>query len=116
MLQKSVEFKTCNIERIYKMRAKLIGAAASIFIISAANAQVVTIDMKAVKCNQYLAMPPSQLDKFSAWMSGWFSYQTNRTFVDLGLYEKNIANVKDWCRSHQQASVMEGLQTTLGTK
>lgn len=99
------------------MKTRLIGASVAFLLLgTAANAQTVTIDMKAVKCSQYLAMTPVQSDKFSAWMSGWFSYQTNRTFVDLALHQQNIANVKDWCRSHQQASVMEGLQTTLGTK
>lgn len=99
------------------MKTRLIGASVACLLFSvAANAQTVTIDMKAVKCSQYLAMTPAASDKFSAWMSGWFSYQTSRPFVDLALHEKNVANVKDWCRSHQQASVMEGLQTTLGTK
>ena len=99
------------------MKTRLIGLTGVFLLLgTAANAQVVTIDIKAVKCGQYLAMTPEASDKFSAWMSGWFSYQTNRTFVDLALQAKNVANVKDWCRSHQQASVMEGLQTTLGTK
>jgi hypothetical protein len=86
------------------------------FLPAAANAQVVTIDMNAVKCKQYLAMTPSASNKFSAWMSGWFSYKKDRTFVDLALHQQNIANVKDWCKYHLDASVMEGLNTTLGTK
>ena len=45
----------------------------------AANAQLI-IDMGAIRCDQYLAMPPAQSRDFSAWMSGWFSYQTRRTF------------------------------------
>lgn len=100
------------------MKARLIGLAAALLMIpAAANAQgVVTIDMKAVKCSQYLAMSPEASDKFSAWMSGWFSYQTGRPFVDLALQAKNVGIVKDWCMSHQQASVMEGLQTSLGNK
>ena len=99
------------------MRLRLTAAVfAFSFLPAAANAQVVTIDMNAVKCSEYLALTPSATDKFSAWMSGWFSYQTNRTFVDLALYQQNIANVKDWCKFHQSASVMEGLKTTLGTK
>ncbi len=99
------------------MRLRLISLAFMLsFLPAAANAQVVTIDMNAVKCSQYLAMTPSVSNKFSAWMSGWFSYQTGRTFVDLALHEKNIAGVKDWCKFHPNASVMEGLKTTLGTK
>jgi hypothetical protein len=47
-------------------------------------------------------------------MSGWFSYQTRRPFVDLVLHQKNIANLKAWCQYHPQDSVMTGLQAGIG--
>ena len=74
-----------------------------------ANAQL-TIDMGNITCGQYLAMPPSQSDNFSAWMSGWFSYQSRKTYVDFVAHQKNIANVKEWCKYHPSESVMTGLQ------
>jgi hypothetical protein len=96
------------------MRLRLIGTAFAIsFLPVAANAQLV-IDMSAIKCEQYLAMSPAMSRDFSAWMSGWFSYQTRRTFVDLVLHQKNIANLKAWCQYHPQESVMAGLQRGIG--
>jgi hypothetical protein len=95
------------------MRLRLISAAFAITIIPvAANAQF-TIDMSLINCAQYLAMSPSNSRAFSAWMSGWFSYQTRRTFIDLGLYQKNIASLKAWCQYHPQALVMTGLKEGL---
>ena len=97
------------------MRCGLISLTFAISIVPVvANAQV-TIDMGKITCGQYLAMPPSQSDNFSAWMSGWFSYQNRRTFVDLALHQQNIANVKAWCQSHPAESVMYGLQQAVGT-
>jgi hypothetical protein len=101
-----------------KMRLRLISAAFAITIMpAAANAQL-TIDMGLINCAQYLAMSPSMSRNFSAWMSGWFSYQTRRTFIDLGLHQKNIASLKAWCQYHPQALVMtglkEGLQNAIG--
>ena len=96
------------------MRFLLISLAFAISIIPmAANAQL-TIDMNAIKCDQYLAMSPSMSRDFSAWMSGWFSYQTRRTFIDFGVHQQNIANVVSWCRYHPQESVMTGLQRAIG--
>ena len=96
------------------MRPRLIIIALAISIIPvAANAQLV-IDMSAFTCSQYLAMPPSTSSGFSAWMSGWFSYQTRRTFVDLVGHQKNIASVKSWCKYHPQEKVMVALQNTIG--
>jgi hypothetical protein len=96
------------------MRRRLISAALAISLLPvAANAQL-TINMNMIKCDQYLAMSPDMSRDFSAWMSGWFSYQTRRTFVDLSLHQKNIANVKAWCQYHPQESVMTGLQNAIG--
>jgi hypothetical protein len=95
------------------MRWSLISAALAISLLPvAANAQL-TINMNQIKCDQYLAMSPDMSRDFSAWMSGWFSYQTRRTFVDLSLHQKNIANVKAWCQFHPQESVMTGLQNAI---
>jgi hypothetical protein len=96
------------------MKLRLISAAFAISLLpAAANAQV-TIDMGAFTCGQYLAMSPSMSRDFSAWMSGWFSYQTRRTFVDVELHQKNIANLKAWCQYHPQEGVMAGLQRGIG--
>jgi hypothetical protein len=95
------------------MRSGLIGLTFAVSIIPvAANAQL-TIDMANIKCGQYIAMPPSQSDKFSAWMSGWFSYKNNKTFVDLVTHQKNIASVKEWCKYHPSESVMTGLKNAI---
>ena len=96
------------------MKLRLISTAFAISLLPmAANAQV-TIDMGAFTCAQYLAMPPEMSRDFSAWMSGWFSYQTRRTFVDVLAHQKNIASVKSWCQYHPQASVMTALQSAIG--
>jgi HdeA/HdeB family protein len=96
------------------MKLRLISTAFAISLLPvAANAQV-TIDMGAFTCDQYLAMSPAMSRDFSAWMSGWFSYQTRRTFVDVLLHQKNIATVKSWCQYHPQASVMSALQSAIG--
>ena len=96
------------------MKLRLIGITFALSLLPvAANAQV-TIDMGAFTCSQYLAMPLSMSVNFSAWMSGWFSYQTRRTFVDVALHETNIANLKSWCQYHPQVSVMSALQSAIG--
>ena len=92
------------------MRSGLICLTFAISIIPAvANAQL-TIDMARITCGEYLAMPPSQSDDFSAWMSGWFSFKNDRPFVDLVVHQKNIASVKEWCRFHPDERVMTGLK------
>ena len=96
------------------MRIRLMSLAFAISLLPAgANAQL-TIDMNNIKCDQYLAMSPSESRSFSAWMSGWFSYQLNKTTIDLITHEKNVANVKAWCQYHPQETVMSGLKNATG--
>jgi HdeA/HdeB family len=95
------------------MRSGLICLTFAISIIPGVAHAQLTIDMGRITCGQYLAMPPSQSDDFSAWMSGWFSYKNNRTFVDLVVHQKNIASVKEWYKFHQSETVMMGLQKAI---
>jgi hypothetical protein len=96
------------------MKLRLISTAFAISLLPvAANAQA-TVDMGAFTCGQYLAMSPSMSRDFSAWMSGWFSYQTRRTVLDVLAHQKNIASLKSWCQLRPQASVMTALQSAIG--
>ena len=87
----------------------------ALLLASTANAQIV-VDMNAIKCSQYLAMGSDMSRDFSAWMSGWFSYQTRKTYVDLIVHQQNISNVKDWCKYHMDEKVMTGLQNAVGNQ
>jgi hypothetical protein len=91
----------------------LLATLVAVLNISSARAQI-TVDLNQIRCDQYLAMGPQMSSNFSAWMSGWFSYQTRRTFVDLLVHQQNIQNVKSWCQFHPQESVMNGLNNAIG--
>lgn len=98
------------------MRISTISLAFAICVLPvAANAQL-TVEMSNIRCEQYLAMSPSQSRNFSSWMSGWFNYKAGKTTVDLVAHEKNIANVKAWCKFHPKDTVMSGLENATGVK
>jgi HdeA/HdeB family len=96
------------------MKSHLIGLVLAASLGPAvANAEVI-INMAAFSCEEYLSMSPAMSRDFSAWMSGWFSYQTRRTFVDVVAHEQNTANLRSWCQLHPQASVMNALESAIG--
>ena len=96
------------------MRLRLLGLIIAISTVPIAAHAQLTIDMASIRCDQYLAMPPGQSRDFSSWMSGWFSYQTRRTFVDLLAHQQNVASVKTWCQRHPNAPVMSALKASIG--
>jgi hypothetical protein len=98
------------------MRYRLIILTLAILIAPAfvSAALATTVDMRSITCSEYLAMPAAPSSKFSAWMTGWFSYQSRRTFVDFDLHRANVASVRTWCQSNPSASVMVGLEKSIG--
>src|ERR671912_2014653 len=80
----------------------------------AANAQVM-FDTARVTCADYLAMSPADARLFSAFMSGWFNQKTGRVTVDLNQYEKNVTNVRSWCGTNPNETVIAGLTRATGT-
>jgi len=98
------------------MRYRLIILTFAILIVPAfaSAAFATTVDIRSITCSEYLAMPDAPSNKFSAWMTGWFSYQSRRTFVDFDLHRANVASVRTWCQSNPSASVMVGLEQSIG--
>ena len=81
---------------------------------SVTHAQV-SIDMARVTCADYLALAPAESAVFSAWMSGWFNQKTGHLTVNLEAYERNVANVRSWCVTNPNETVIAGLQRATNT-
>jgi len=84
-------------------------AVAGAIIPSLGHAQV-KIDTTLVTCAQYLGMPPEQAANFAAWMSGWFNQKGGYVWINLEAYARNVANVKAYCASNPNDTVMSALQ------
>jgi hypothetical protein len=97
-----------------RCRLNILTFAISIVPAFAGEVHATTVDIRSITCNEYLAMPAAPSSKFSAWMTGWFSYESRRTFVDFDLHRTNVANVRGWCQSNPSASVMVGLEKSIG--
>jgi hypothetical protein len=74
-----------------------------------AQAQVL-VDMTRITCGEYASLPPEQSRILSAWMSGWFNQKTGYAWVDLNAYERNVANVKQFCATYPKDTLMAALQ------
>jgi len=98
------------------MRYRLIIFTLAILIVPAfaSAALAATVNMRSITCSEYLAMPASSSNKFSAWMTGWFTYQSSRTYVDFDLHRANVASVRTWCQTNPGASVMVALENAIG--
>ena len=69
--------------------------------------------MTQVTCTNYLIMAPDMARTFSAWMSGWYNQKFGYTTVGIDDYEKNVANVRQWCTDNPQATIMAALDRSV---
>lgn len=95
------------------MSPRMLPAVSSIVIAlcttpMASSAQV-SVDMTRVTCKQYLGLPLEEGRVFNAWMSGWFNQKSGSVSVDLNTFSQNVQNVREWCSSNLESSVMAGL-------
>ena len=111
----SVLLSAASFGEVIIMRLRWIILFASFIVPAfASEALATTVDIRNITCSDYLAMPAGPSSKFSAWMTGWFSYQSRRTFVDFDLHRTNVTSVRGWCQSNPGASVMVGLEKSIG--
>jgi hypothetical protein len=90
-------------------------ALAGAFAPSLSQAQV-KIDMTRITCGEMLAMSPDEQTDFAAWISGWAAEKSGRTFIDVGLFQKNAVSVASWCAANKSESVLAGVQRALDKK
>jgi hypothetical protein len=76
----------------------------------------VKIDVSRITCGEMLALAPDVQSDFAAFMSGWFAQRSGRTFIDVALFQKNSASVKEWCASNPSQSVLAGLTRAFDKK
>jgi hypothetical protein len=99
------------------MRTGLI-ATAWLFIaawIFPAQAQV-TVDIAKITCRQYLfdkTFSP-RAPMIANWLSGYFNGSNNNTLIDLGAIAKNKDKVEDYCRMHQDQTLIDAAKQALG--
>jgi hypothetical protein len=77
---------------------------------SLCQAQTMQIDVTKITCGEVLAMPADLQSDFAAFLSGYFAQKSNRTFIDVELFQKNVSSVMDWCAANKSESVFAGLE------
>jgi hypothetical protein len=50
---------------------------------------------------------------FSAWISGWYNQKFGYTTVGIDDYDRNVANVRQWCTDNPQATIMAALNRSV---
>jgi acid stress chaperone HdeB len=96
------------------MRAGLLLIGLTLLALAPAHAQV-TVDITKITCRQFLVGKAVSTNAMALWFSGYYSGKKNVTLVDMGTLRSNAEKVKDFCRLHQEETVMKAVASALSS-
>jgi len=87
-------------------------------ILGAPQAQAqVTVDVAKITCRQLFfdkMISPNE-KSLALWLSGYYNAKRNNTVIDIGALAQNTDKVEDYCRMNLDVTVMDAVQSALGT-
>ncbi|HEX4411275.1 MAG TPA: HdeA/HdeB family chaperone [Xanthobacteraceae bacterium] len=95
-----------------KTSSLLLAMSIALFT-SAAQAQS-SIDITKVTCSQYLFDKIAPSKSIAVWLAGYYNGTRHNTSIDLTRMDQDIDKVEDYCRLHQDATLMDAAKNALG--
>jgi hypothetical protein len=74
----------------------------------------VTVDIITITCRQFLIGNLIPTNSMSLWFSGYYSGRRGETLIELEAIQPKVEKVKDYCRQHQDAEVMNAVEIPFG--
>ena len=89
----------------------MLGPGLAVMGLQAAQAQV-TIDIRRITCNQFLAGQLTDSRSLAIWLNGYVNGTRGKTLIDpLSVGENNLI---DYCVSHTNALVLDATRNVVG--
>jgi|SRR5215470_9545349 len=92
------------------MKAGLLLIGLTLLASAPARAQV-TVDITKITCRQFLVGRAVSTNAMALWFSGYYNGKRNVTLVDMGTLRSSAEKVKDFCRLHQEETVMNAVES-----
>ncbi len=96
------------------MRASSLLLATSLALFASAAQAQSSIDITKVTCNQYLFDKIAPSKSIAVWLAGYYNGTRHNTTVDLTRMDQDIDKVEDYCRLHQDSTLMDAAKSALG--
>lgn len=71
------------------------------------------IDMATLKCSDLLGASAGDALIMLTWMRGYYSGMAHDTKWDMGKLGENIGKLSDFCRAHQDTTLMNAIETAI---
>ena len=98
-----------------KARTVLLGTLWVLATTATVGAQV-TVDITKITCRQFLIGKLIPTNSMSLWFSGYYSGKRGDTMIELEAIQPNVEKVMDYCRQHQDETVMKTVEILFGSK
>jgi acid stress chaperone HdeB len=90
------------------------GLILALFSMSGAQAQV-TLDISKITCEQLVQYQITNDENIAIWLYGYYNGKRGNTVVEPQKFKANANKVKRYCIMNSNVTVMQAVETVLGT-
>ena len=97
------------------MRVKsMVGAVLGVFAAGIAQAQ--DMDMRQIKCTEFVAAPKDQIALILTWLEGFYTKESDPPIIFAAKATKDAKNLADYCSAHPDDNVIQAADTVMPAK
>ena len=82
--------------------------------VAPAHAQIL-LDVAKISCSQFTGYKITNPQNIANWLSGFYNGKRGNTMLDTQELAANTGKLRDYCLVHPDVTVMQAVETVLGT-
>jgi hypothetical protein len=98
--------------RTMKKVAASLALSLGLFIAQGALAD--TIDMKTLKCEDFLKMSSESIGSLMMWISGYYANEDEETTIDFDQMKNDGIKIATYCKEHPATGLLDATEKALG--
>jgi hypothetical protein len=96
------------------MKTYAAALALSLGLIAAPAAYAETIDMKTLKCEDFLKMSPESIGSLMMWIEGYYANDDEETTIDFDEMKQDGVKIATYCKEHASTGLLDASEKALG--
>jgi acid stress chaperone HdeB len=95
------------------MKSMYVLLAATDFILAAAPAQAVVLDLSTVTCEQFIGGDKDEISMVLTWLDGWYKGDEDEAIIDTDVFVANARQFGSFCAANPNISVVNAAEKIL---
>jgi len=96
------------------MKSLIAMLFAAAFMLSAAPASAVVLDLSTMSCKQFIDGGEDEIKMVLTWLDGWYKGDEDEAIIDTDVFVDNAKKFGKYCAEHPSISIVNAAEKILG--